>query len=344
MTDLVMTAPTPLAPDCALLQQPLDRVCDPIEKIVLDMGYEVLRAENTMEVRIPLGQVLFSGQGGQTLVKFASPTPPQLQMLKDLYARRFQALDLDAGIRWGAHDAGNRPLNHVHCTVDRVTRISPGFSRVRLRGDFEMFARADAGLHFRVLIGPEGADLPSLDANGLTHWPGGGQEAWHRPVYTVRALSSDADWLDLDVARHDGGRMTAWCDRVQPGEPVALSGPSGSKLPQADNLVLLGDETALPVIMNIIDNMPADTHIQASLALRDPQDLQGHTRPDVAITLCDMAQPDALLTQLATHLEADAGAHLFFAAEKAQATRARDLIKAANWRAQQAKAVAYWTK
>lgn len=343
MTDLVMTAPTQLAPDCALLQQSIDGVCDPIEKIVLEMGYEVLREHSTMELRIPLGQVVFTAQGAQTLVEFCSPTPPQLQMLKDLYARRFQALGLDVGIRWGAHDVGNRPLNHVHCVVDRVTRISPGFSRVRLRGDFSMFAREDAGLHFRVLIGPEGAALPSLDENGLTHWPGG-QEAWHRPVYTVRALSKDADWLDLDVARHDGGRMTAWCDQVVSGQPVALSGPSGSKLPKAESMVLLGDETALPVIMNIIDNMPATTAIQAVLALRDPQDLQGHARADVKISLCDMADSPALLSHLSAYLEADRGAQLIFAAEKSQATQARDLIKAAGWRAQQAKAVAYWTK
>jgi NADPH-dependent ferric siderophore reductase len=343
MTDLVMTAPTQLAPDCALLQQPFDWVCDPVEKIVLEMGYEVRRADATMEVRIPLGQVVFTAQDAQTLVTFSSPTPPQLQMLKDLYARRFQALGLDAGIRWGAHDAGNRPLDHVHCLGDCVPRISPGFSRVRLRGDFSMFARPDAGLHFRVLIGPEGAELPSLDENGLTYWPGG-QEAWHRPVYTVRALSPDADWLDLDVARHDGGRMTAWCDQVVPGQPVALSGPSGSKLPQAETLVLLGDETALPVIMNIIDNMPVATDIQAVLALRDPRDVQGHARADVQIALCDMADPNALLKHLSEHLEADQVAHLFFAAEKAQAVQARDLIKAAGWRAQRAKAVAYWTK
>jgi NADPH-dependent ferric siderophore reductase len=235
------------------------------------------------------------------------------------------------------------PLNQVGCTIADVTRLSPGFARLRLQGGFSMFAQSGAGLHFRFLLGPEGAAMHSLDENGLTFWPGG-QEAWHRPVFTVRQLGKDADWMDVDIALHDGGRTTQWVAAVQPGDQVALSGPSGSKLPTAERLVLLGDETAMPVMMNIMDNMPKTAEITAALALRHPDDMQDPRRSDIAVAHCDMADEDALLTKLAQHLETDRGAYVFFAAEKTQAARAREMIKAAGWPASAARAAGYWGK
>lgn len=97
--------------------------------------------------------------------------------------------------------------------VESVTQISLNFRRVRLRGNFRAFAAG--GLHFRFAFGPDGAPHPVEGPEGI-EWPGG-IEAWHRPVYTIRALDPKGAWLDTDVFVHQGGRVTAWTEHVQAG-------------------------------------------------------------------------------------------------------------------------------
>ncbi|MEM8633151.1 MAG: siderophore-interacting protein, partial [Pseudomonadota bacterium] len=235
------------------------------------------------------------------------------------------------------------PLNQRITHVAATTRISPNFLRMRLEGDFTAFLTPDAGLHFRLLFGPEGAEWPTLDHRGVTHWPGG-PGAWHKPVYTVRAIAEAGDWIDLDIALQSRGRVTAWSQTVAPGTEIAVTGPNGSALPRASWLGLIGDETAMPLICRILEAAPEGTRGKAVLFLRDPDDAKIASQPSgISLRFAKMHEEDPV-EAIADLDPPETDCYVFFAAERTQAGRARALFKERGFPAKACTAASYWTQ
>ena len=327
----------------AILQADAASVFEPIKEIAEQNGFTVNRSDTRMVDDAPLGLVVLEQRGDQTTVAFDAPSKAELQMLKELYAQRFAKLGFADGIIWSAPKAA-APLNQVVCEISDCTQISPNFARVRLAGDFTAFATKTAGLHFRFLFGPEGTAWPTLDANGLTYWPDG-VSSWHRPPYTVRRLAPDASWIDVDIVLHDGGRVTEWCKRVKPGDEIALTGPSGSKMPTENKLALFGDETALPIIFRIVEDAPPDVSGYATIAVRNLKDSQSiSASPQFDIRWIDMTDPDALVRGLHKSLHTRPDHSVFFAAERTQADTVRKLLKDAERASRNDRVASYWTK
>jgi NADPH-dependent ferric siderophore reductase len=156
--------------------------------------------------------------------------------------------------------------------VARRHRISDGFVRITFTGPtLDRFA--DPGLDQRIkLILP--AEDGSLDAMPITDdWYG----AWRtlpddrRPVirtYTTRAVRQAAREVDVDLVVHEpcgpAGRFATGCAE---GDEVVLLGPNrGSasssggidfRRPEtSDRVLIAGDETALPAIARILEDLP----------------------------------------------------------------------------------------
>ncbi|MEM9010271.1 MAG: siderophore-interacting protein [Pseudomonadota bacterium] len=326
----------------AHLAAPPDRVFAMIEDLASANGFDLVRSEAGLTIDAPLGRVQMLRAGTGADIVFGAESPAQLQLLKDLYAGRFAKLGLEAALSWDAGVA-RAPLNQTLAQVVGTQQISPNFMRLRLEGDFSAFARSGAGLHFRLLFSSTGAGWPMLDERGITRWPDG-VETWHRPPYTVRALAPGADWMDIDIVLHAGGRVTDWCQTVAPGTEIALHGPSGTTQPTASWLGLVGDETALPVILRMVEDARPGTRGQAIILIRDPADAQPvETAADIAVQWGEMGagDPTELLRELSPP---DADCHIFFAAERAQATQARAVFKELGFPAGTAKAASYWTR
>ena len=318
-------------------------ICDTIEPIAARSNFKIVRTPQAMEITVPLGLVTFTAVEAGTHLTLDAPTPPELQLLVDVYAERFRAHGLDAGITWSGA-MGTRPLNQVHATLRDYAQISPNFGRVRLEGDFGAFARADARLHFRFLFGPSGMPWPYLDDNGLTVWPGG-NGAWHRPSYTVRQIAASAEWIDVDIALHDGGRVTEWCQTRRAGDVIALTGPSGSKLPKETDVLLLGDETAMPVVIRMLAGLRPQATGAAYIAVRDQRDAQEVAVPEgVTLHWLDLTAPQPLLGAFTPLLGQRAGQYLFFAAEKAEVAAARAAYQASATAFGSVKFASYWTR
>ena len=116
-------------------------------------------------------------------------------------------------------------------------------------------------------------------------------------------------------------------------------------MPKADKMFLLGDETAMPAILRIIDQTNAYEEVVAILALRDPEDLQSFTsNKKVSIEVIDMKEEQGLLNALESEIKFMSESFLFFAAEKSQATKARELLKSANVSVGTSRISAYWTR
>ncbi|MEM6376194.1 MAG: siderophore-interacting protein, partial [Pseudomonadota bacterium] len=232
----------------------------------------------------------------------------------------------------------NQRLAHVQSSY----RSSPNFQRVRLEGDFSAFLPRNAGLHFRLLFGPDGCDWPTRDDRGVTHWPGGAA-AWHKPVFTVRAIDPNGAWIDTDIALHAGGRTTEWCQGVQPGAEMAITGPNGGAIRQAGWLGLIGDETALPVICRMLEAAPPDTRGDVILFLRDAADAGAMKVPNamnMRVEAMHEADPVDALQALSIP---DEDCYVFFAAERAQVSRARTYLKEAGLASRAFTAASYWT-
>lgn len=318
-----------------------DPVIEPLAEMATKNGFDVHRLGKTCKIDAPLGYVTIARAGSGADVTFGAETPAKLQSLKDLYAQRIANLGYGEAMQWETPKA-RTPLNQRLAHVVSTQRISPSFMRMRLEGDFTAFLKPGAGLHFRLLFSLDGSDWPTLDDRGITHWPGG-SDNWHSPVYTIRMMGPDAGWVDVDVVLHDGGRVTDWIADVIPGTEIAVLGPSGGGIPEAQWFGLIGDETALPVMMRIIEAAPAGAQGQAVIFIRDWDDAQPvETASDIQVRYAQMHVDDPVDAIRALSPKGE-HCHIFFAAERSQATRAREVFKEMGFAPRACKAASYWT-
>ncbi|MFT4149317.1 MAG: siderophore-interacting protein [Paracoccaceae bacterium] len=228
---------------------------------------------------------------------------------------------------WDAVETGALAPGLSLMRVAGVTHRSPGFLRVRLRGD-EAARFATGGLHFRLLLPPAGRVpvWPRIAATGRTVWPEGA-DALHRPVYTVAA--QDEDWLDFDIWRHAGSPTCDWAETVAQGAEVGIIGPGGGWCPEARQVMLFGDETALPAVARMLDLAPGRVMAHVSVAEHDLCGLRAERVPDLVAAL--------------ERAEIAPGTHVWFAAREDQARAARALLTARGLGKKDFTAAAYWS-
>ena len=302
--------------------------------------------DGRLRLAFGLGTLEVAPGGGATQLTLRSPDAPSLQALRDFVAETAR----EAGAEPVSEDR-HRPGRPAHLGLARVAGVEPvgaSFRRLWLEGvDLSRLMRG--GLHFRLLIGPEGAGWPVLDAAGLTHWPGGAG-AWHRPVYTVRHIAGEgeATRLGVDIFLHDGGRVTAWSAGLAPGQEVALMGPSGGDVPEgaggpAPWFGLFGDETALPAIARMLAALPAGARGRAAILVPGADDIQPLAHPPgLRLDWLTRAAGQGLRAALAATPIPAEGRFVFFAADGEETAEARADLAARGLDRAEFWAQAYW--
>lgn len=180
-----------------------------------------------------------------------------------------------AGIRWRGDgvDAGT-PVFFRKLQVLSSTRISRHMRRVRFTGD-DLGRFAHGGMHIRLLLPPKGRPpvWPRMGPDGLVVWPSGADALTVR-VYTIRAIDVAGGWLDVDFVLHPGGHTPAatFAEKARPGDVVGMFGPGGGGVPEAPNLLLVGDDTALPAIGRILDTIAPATRADVFVEVDAPAD------------------------------------------------------------------------
>lgn len=306
-------------------------------------GRPVTQDAGGLTVTLMRGTLSVSPKGAGSTIRIETPDDAALQFIRDMLVDRLGEMGLSPD--WQDDLTGKRPGNQSLTEVVSVARLSPSYMRVEIEGpDLARFATG--GLHFRLLFGPEGAAWPVMDAKGATDWPGG-MKAWHRPIYTTRAITTKgaAARIAFDVFRHDGGRVTDWCDRASPGDEMAITGPGGSALPDPVGWHgLVGDETAMPVMARILEAMPQDARGQAVLFVPDAADRQEIRHPSgVDLRWVLRGGDETPLDALKTLDWPDSDRRVFFAAEKSEAVAARAYLPEAGLVKGEYMAAAYWT-
>lgn len=171
----------------------------------------------------------------------------------------------------------SRPLKTIpialrQLEVLRIEDITPGMRRITLTGE-ELGAAAlpngsqrhafmSTGFDddIRLIFPYPGQSEPVLPIviDGDSHWPKD-----PRPIsrtYTVRRYDPGTRELDIDFVKHGVGIATTWAYRTTPGDRIHVIGPPACHgLPDAGRLLLVaGDETALPAIARLLEQLPED--------------------------------------------------------------------------------------
>lgn len=200
-----------------------------------------------------------------------------------------------------------RPATRAYLTeVARVARLSPNYLRVTFTAeDLSNFGPAGtsespAAWDQRIklfLPRPDGSypeiglfnDPPAAVMEWYSAWRQL-DDAQRNPIrtYTVRCIRTAAREVDIDFVLHvegDGtsGPAAAWAMAAQPGDEIVLIGPDrraeqpGGGIDftpgSARDLLLAGDETAVPAICSILESLPESYHGEAYLEVPTSQDV-----------------------------------------------------------------------
>jgi NADPH-dependent ferric siderophore reductase len=152
----------------------------------------------------------------------------------------------------------------VHGYVVETRSLTPDLVRVVLGGgDLDRFAMVEAcDAYVNLAFPPPGAPYDAVfdtaavrEEHDRQWWPA-------RRRYTVRAWDPAAQLLTIDFVVHgDVGVAGSWAGRARPGDALVFDGPAGGFLPdpEADWLLLVGDESAVPAIAAALEVVPAGT-------------------------------------------------------------------------------------
>lgn len=176
--------------------------------------------------------------------------------------------------------------------VVRSERVTPNMVRVTVAGpDMGKLPRRGFDHWFRLFVprldGPtDFSQIPSRLATGSYMKYIAQSKSETRPImrnYTVRNHRPESGEMDIDFVAHgDEGAAGAWAQQASAGEQIALVDQGcGFDLPEAcDFYLLAGDESALPAILGILRDLPADAVGLALIEIPEDGDVQAAEGPE----------------------------------------------------------------
>ncbi len=203
--------------------------------------------------------------------------------------------------------------------------LSPRMLRLTFEGEgLEAMGDRGPAASVRLLVPEPGSDelvLPKWNGNEFLSADGS------RPLlrtFTPLRVDRDAGRLDLEIVRHPGGAVSSWAGRCAVGSPAAISGPgAGHDLDvEATRYLILGDETALPAMGQLLGALPASIAAEVHVEVADEAAVT-MLGPDGRASVrwhvnADQNRPGAaLVSRITAMTQLDSGTHLFAAGEAA---------------------------
>ncbi|MCK9262078.1 MAG: siderophore-interacting protein [Azoarcus sp.] len=204
--------------------------------------------------------------------------------------------------------------------VRAIEDLGPRMRRVTFFGDsLEGFGPARPGSHIKLFFG----DIPP-------DWqPAPGQPRPTARTYTPRFFDPVRRELVVDFVRHGQGVASEWVEQAQIGSALVIAGPGGGQVFPQDlrHLVLMADESALPAVGTILDDLPSHCLVTLFAEIDDEADQRNPSeRPSTDVRwlprLASRAAPGSLLLQAARNLSLPEGAMCWVACE---ATAVREI-------------------
>ena len=175
--------------------------------------------------------------------------------------------------------------------VAAIRDIHPHLRQITFRGgDLDTFAPAGPDTFLYLLVAPPGRTELGIDQS-FTWEAHARMPEEDKPVgayYTLRRWRPDTCELDILMVLHgDAGPASAWAMRAEPGETVALWGPRTAYHPPdgSEHLVLVADETGLPAVAVILEQMPPGTTAHVVAEVDNGTEHQAlPSSPDIEVT------------------------------------------------------------
>lgn len=253
----------------------LDEICEHFVEHA-----EVERHGGLATLRSAAGLASIRIDTGRLLIDLDCPTPETLHISRTMLAEHlfYFAEDQPFELTWSEATSLSTPPNLREVTVVSTQDVTPHMRRVIFScADIAPFVEGD--MHVRLLVPPKGRApvWPGFRDDGRIAWPQGEDELVVR-VYTIRAVDAGRGELTIDFLQHPApGISTPGADfarDAQPGDRAALMGPGGGHVPDAQSLLLIGDESALPAIARIAAEVPVGTRMQAIIEVADEAEEQ----------------------------------------------------------------------
>lgn len=185
------------------------------------------------------------------------------------------------------------PLTLRDVQVVRIVDLTPGMRRITLAGEqlgaftsangFAQAAFESAGFDddIRMVFPYPGQAEPVLPVQKAT-----GLDMPRNPrplsrIYTVRRWEPSTGELDVDFVKHGIGVGTTWAYRAEIGDRIHFFGPSSSRsLPHdADWLLVVGDDTTIPAIARLLEELPEGAKGQVFIEIAERDRRQEMTAP-----------------------------------------------------------------
>jgi NADPH-dependent ferric siderophore reductase len=99
--------------------------------------------------------------------------------------------------------------------------------------------------------------------------------------FTIRRFRPELGEVDIEFVLHSDTPASIWAQRVRPGDPAGIFDMGVSYLPPggASSQLLVGDESAVPAILAILEQAPASLVADVFLEVPETADI----RPDLVV-------------------------------------------------------------
>ncbi|WP_062228667.1 siderophore-interacting protein [Aureimonas frigidaquae] len=240
----------------------------------------VSQTDDAARIVVSFGEAHFRLRDGRLHIEAESVDETGLAYMKmgvTSHLREF-APEPPLAVRWQGDGAvGVAPPFFRAMQVRESRRLTPHMQRITLCGQ-DLARFATGGLHVRLAFPPQGRApvWPVMAEDGIPVWPQGDDQFILR-VYTIRSIDLAAQTVEIDMVVHPGVEAAPGSDfalAARPGDVVGMVGPGGGFLPECDDLLLLGDETALPAIARILEAAPPQTRATAYIEVDGPAEEQ----------------------------------------------------------------------
>jgi len=214
--------------------------------------------------------------------------------------------------------------------VIAIEDLGPRLRRLTIGGpDLTGFPVPLPGASVRLLVPSPGTSRLEMPAWTGNEWllPGGKRPALR--TFTPLAVDPEAGTLAVAVVLHGPGVISDWARTVDAGAPCAVSGPGRGYTVEATApaFVLVGDETALPAIGQLLEAIPAAATVRVHVEVASPDGriaLPSHPRATVVWhELGDHADPGSAMAIATTTLEIGPDDRIWVAGEAASVQRIR---------------------
>lgn len=259
-----------------------------------------------------LDAVVTDAEGDHVVrVDFAEPATSADDLtarLLDLVTQAREVLGEDSTP--GAEEDPMAAIRTFISSVVAVRDIHPHLREITFGGGLDDFVPNGPDAFVYVLLPPPGRTELTIDESFSWEKDFFPVPEDERPVgayYTVREWRPDTKELVALFVLHgdssDTKTASAWAERTQVGDPVALWGPRTSWEPPTDTdaYLLVADETGLPAMAGVLDLLPSEARIQLVAETSGPaeqQPLPNHPGATVTWVYRDGAEAGTATTLL----------------------------------------------